>query len=211
MVQTGRGWAAAANRPPRVLEPPHAFGSRSTARPEPKYLETCHIFGGTVVASVYAAMAFCSLRRVSALLGLAVCLQASPADALGRVLSPNTGKASAEHLEVALARAPSRTTLFLRATVSGAASQFGVVVPVAPGSRIDPAAEGFFDALDDATAPRIVPPPATLACGATNASSVDAVLLSDASPTTFPKEVVHAADLGELEGCSTRSWSRSHE
>ncbi len=144
-------------------------------------------------------MAFFSFRRASALIGLGACLQAAPADAVGRVLSPSTGNASAEHLEVALARAPSRTTLFLRATVSGSASQFGVVVPVTAGSRLDPAAEGFFDALDDATAPRIVPPLATPRCGATTASSVDAAVLSDTSPTAFPKEVVHAADLGELE------------
>lgn len=153
-----------------------------------------------VVAPTRGAMAVRMQRLTVALYAAGVACAAQPAAAVTRVLSPSAG-IRAERLEVAVARAGARRTLFLRVGVSGSLGKFGLVLPAAAGARLDPAAEGFFEALDDATAPRIMPPPATLSCGATTSSSVHSTV-APSLPGALSKEVVVATSLAELESAA---------
>ncbi|MEZ4219486.1 MAG: DUF2330 domain-containing protein [Polyangiaceae bacterium] len=126
----------------------------------------------------------------------------SEAGAVGRVIAPSASSIQVTRTELAHSQAGSRTTTFFRVEVSGTATHFGVVLPALAGSRLDPASNAFFEALDESTAPRIVPPPATLSCGSTTSTSVQSLVLPTWIPTTFPSGVVVVKDLDELESAA---------
>lgn len=127
------------------------------------------------------------------------CLAAGgPARAAGRLLVPVGDSAKLERVEIALAPGPQRTSGWLRATVSGGAGKFAWVVAVAPGARLDPASEAWLDALDGATAPRVVPPVGAPACGATTATSVESLVDGAQPPVTAPTSVSVLANPTEV-------------
>src|SRR5690606_35827449 len=101
---------------------------------------------------VVAAAAFASL------------LVPAPAKAGGAVL-PKTGGVDPDLLDVrvAVAATPAGTTRWSSITVSDS-SRVMWLVPARPGAAVDWAADRWLEALDDATAVRILPPSAATVC-----------------------------------------------
>jgi hypothetical protein len=145
-------------------------------------------------------------RLIAGALSLACLLApAAPANAAGRVLTPSGSPLRLEAVRAAESRASGWATVWLSFRVAGDKGKFAVVLPVPPGSRIDPSLDAFFDALDHATAPRILPPDAAPACGETEDKSFE-----DTSAARVPSLAAtgvavlgsvaetqeHAADLG---------------
>ncbi len=110
-------------------------------------------------------------RRVA--FSLALVLAASSAQGAGRVLTASDGTIFVSSSRVAIARAPLWTTQWLSLGVEGGPGRLVVVLPVAPGTRVDPSLEAFFFAIDGVTAPRIRPPKPVLVCGATHEGSLE--------------------------------------
>ncbi len=59
---------------------------------------------------------------------------------------------------IAIAISPSRTTIWTNLRLDTGASPVGLVVPVPPGAALDHSSDAWFEALDEATAPRVFPP-----------------------------------------------------
>lgn len=126
------------------------------------------------------------LRRLAVPLALLACaLTAREAHAGGRVLTAGDSALFVSGARVAQARAPKWTTAWLSLDVDGGPGRFVLVLPVVPGTKLDPALDAFFSALDTSTAPRIRPPKPVLACGATHESSLEDTS-SSASHTLSP-------------------------
>jgi len=66
-----------------------------------------------------------------------------------------------------VAAAPSRTTRWVSLRLGERVDRAVVLVPVRSSARVDVGSTAFLDALDEATAPRIVPPPTPSPCGLT--------------------------------------------
>lgn len=86
-------------------------------------------------------------------------LTSATANANGGVLSPESATAPPSQLDVssAVAVTPFGTTRWARITVAGVPRAMWLV-PARPGAALDWSSEGWLDALDDASAPRIMPP-----------------------------------------------------
>lgn len=126
------------------------------------------------------------LRRLAVPLALLACsLTARESHAGGRVLTAGDSTLFVSGARVAQARAPKWTTAWLSLDVDGGPGRFVLVLPVVPGTKLDPALDAFFSALDTSTAPRIRPPKPVLACGATHESSLEDTS-SSASHTLSP-------------------------
>ncbi|HMY16005.1 MAG TPA: DUF2330 domain-containing protein, partial [Polyangium sp.] len=69
-----------------------------------------------------------------------------------------SGSAVPIEQRIAVAVSPSRTTVWTNLRLDSAAKPVGLVVPVPPGAALDHSSDAWFEALDDATAPRILPP-----------------------------------------------------
>ncbi|WP_437724593.1 DUF2330 domain-containing protein [Sorangium sp. So ce861] len=70
---------------------------------------------------------------------------------------PGAGQASVEQ-RVAVAAGPERTTLWTSLRFDGARGPVAVVVPVPPLAALDGSSDAWFEALEAATAPRVLPP-----------------------------------------------------
>ncbi len=70
---------------------------------------------------------------------------------------PGAGQASVEQ-RVAVAAGPERTTLWTSLRFDGARGPVAVVVPVPPLAALDVSSDAWFEALEAATAPRVLPP-----------------------------------------------------
>lgn len=79
---------------------------------------------------------------------------------------PKENVASSE-AKVAMAIAEARTTRWLSLRVKTEATALSWIVPMRPGAFVDAVPVAFFEALEDVTAPRIVPPPSPAPCGFT--------------------------------------------
>lgn len=88
----------------------------------------------------------------------ATALGISNAFAQGAVLAYPPNSSELRELQVAVATSEGQSTWWLGAKVEGAAQAIFVVVPAPPGSSVDLASDAWFEALSDATHPRIVPP-----------------------------------------------------
>ncbi|HSN99820.1 MAG TPA: hypothetical protein VLS89_16100, partial [Candidatus Nanopelagicales bacterium] len=79
----------------------------------------------------------------------------------------SSGEAAPLEQRVALAVGPDRTTLWtsVRVSSSGPGGALGIVAPAAPGAALDWSSSAWFEALEVATAPRVLAPP--LECGGT--------------------------------------------
>lgn len=112
------------------------------------------------------------LRRLA--LASLVCLSAAPpAAAGGRVLTEPGAPLAVRAVKIAVATAPSSTTEWLSLEVDGGPGRFVLVLPAPAGTKLDPALDAFFSALDTSTAPRVRPPKPVLACGSTHAGSFE--------------------------------------
>lgn len=113
-------------------------------------------------------MSSISLRhraRLFALVAGAPLLASATAHANGGVLSPESATAPPSQLDVssAVAVTPFGTTRWARITVAGVPKAMWLV-PARPGAALDWSSEAWLDALDDASAPRILPPAGDLKC-----------------------------------------------
>lgn len=108
------------------------------------------------------------MRTLLSILAATVVIAARshPAFAAGAVVGRGEQAPVVSGARMAVALTPGRTTRWMQVTVSGNQGGFLWLVPVAPGARVDRASDAWLDALDDATAPTILPPSAQPPCDA---------------------------------------------
>lgn len=99
-----------------------------------------------------------------ATLGLSHAAEALGAGALA---SAPAGPVPLAEATVVVAVAPSKTTRWASLRMGERVERAVFLVPVRPSARVDVGSMAFLDALDEATAPRIVPPPMPSSCGLT--------------------------------------------
>jgi hypothetical protein len=144
-------------------------------------------------------------HTTSALL-LAACLSAAtPALATGSLSSVDH---TPLELRVALSLGPDRTSLWTQLRVDSEAGQLAVVIPAAPGAALDWATPAWFEALEVASAPRVLPPEGVdAACpGQQPAPLIDLVGDSYHAATLTPLELLVLDD-----AASVASWAVSHQ
>jgi hypothetical protein len=147
-------------------------------------------------------MAFTGRRLAcSALAALVLAASAGSAHAQGRVLGAAGGAPEVAALRVAVALSPGRTTLWASYRLTGPAERAAIVFPVVPGAVVDPASDAWFEALEDATAPRVTPPsgysPATCGAGA-KTGTVDDTADALHAPTLAPSAVAVESTFDDL-------------
>lgn len=149
------------------------------------------------------------LRRLA--VGCAV-IGLSAAALLPADLRASASLSAAGHVPVeqriAIAVGPERTTLWSQLALSGSAGQIAFVVPAPDGSSIDLASDAWFEALEAATAPRVVPPAGadSLCPGISLDAAVDVVGQLGHTPTAVPAEVVLHENASEVA-----IWALSHD
>lgn len=143
----------------------------------------------------------------SGLLGTAVALGigvlAHPASAAGRVLTGASGTPKVTELRLAHAASPAWERTWAQYRLSGG-GRVAIVTAVRPGTHADPAPDAWFEALEAATAPRVVPPPAVPECG-NGAATVHVTGDLSHVPSLPPSEV---AVLGSLDALSDFAAAR---
>ncbi len=109
---------------------------------------------------------------------------------------------------IAIAVGPERTTLWSQLSLSGPAGQIALVVPAPDGSSIDLSSDAWFEALEAATAPRVLPPPdADAICPNTLLQApVDVIGQLGHLPSAVPAEIVLHDSASEVA-----SWALSHD
>jgi hypothetical protein len=109
---------------------------------------------------------------VAAATSVACLLAGKSAIAVGRLLAPAGTARPVAELRAALALAPRQTSVWWSLVLQGPARRVVLVVPAAPGTAIDPASSHWFDALEQATAPKIALSVAGQLCGGVPGSPV---------------------------------------
>jgi hypothetical protein len=94
------------------------------------------------------------------------------------------GDARVVEQRLALSASNGRVALWSQVRLAGTTGEVGIVLPVADGAQLDWASRAFFESLEVATAPRIVPPPGSPGC-----------------PGEEPQNVAHVA--GDVQGSAT--------
>src|ERR1700761_3225622 len=102
---------------------------------------------------------------VAGLLTAALLGGSRDARATGAIVTSPDGASSTTEVRVAVSSTGTRTSRWASIHVHGAATSFAWVVPVKPNAFVDLASDGWLEALEDATAPRVVPPDAAPPCG----------------------------------------------
>ncbi|WP_437689542.1 DUF2330 domain-containing protein [Sorangium sp. So ce176] len=98
------------------------------------------------------------MHRRSLALALPAVLLSFSGDALAAgALLPGAGQASVEQ-RVAVAAGPERTTIWTSLRFQGASGPVALVVPVPPLAALDVSSDAWLEALEAATAPRVLPP-----------------------------------------------------
>ena len=100
----------------------------------------------------------------AAALALPTMLVASPVHAMGAIVSSPDGSSSVAGIHIALAATPTRTTRWVSLDVHGSAKAFAWILPVLPTGYVDAASDAWLEALEEASAPRVVPPPSPAGC-----------------------------------------------
>ena len=139
-------------------------------------------------------------RPGAVVVALLLLLSALPARAVGRVIPSLDGPVQLDELRVAVALSPGRTTLWASFRVSGTAKHAAVVLPVVPGSLVDPASDAWFRALESATAPRVMPAGTLPAC-VEGAGDVKLENTARDAPTTtlHPLQIAVLASIADLD------------
>ncbi|MSP25653.1 MAG: DUF2330 domain-containing protein [Myxococcales bacterium] len=136
---------------------------------------------------------------------LAFALGSEPAHALG--LASGEPTLSTNRLRIAVAVGPYGSTYWAELRTEGANATAALVFPAPQGASLDTSSEAWFEALEAATAPRVVTPLGQAAScgGAPNEQRVDAIgeLLHEAPSPLL--EVAVLADLKALE-----AWATAH-
>jgi hypothetical protein len=128
------------------------------------------------------------------------------ARAMGAIVSSPPGASSAVALRFAVAESEEPSAPSARwasVTVQGSATAFAWIVPARPGALLELSPDAWLEALEAATAPRVVAPDATPPCGFTGGAEVEGSFTPTA--TTSPGAVVVAADRPTLDA-ALASW-----
>ncbi len=141
-------------------------------------------------------------------LGVACALVAS----LGGGTSHAIGIAGDTHAieqRIALSIGPQRTTLWSQMRVSGAAGTFAIVVPARPGASLDWATDAWLEALQAASAPRILPNPDTDATCPDETAVDDPVHVAGMLAHTSPLVPIGGVEVLD-DAAAVSSWAGSH-
>lgn len=128
---------------------------------------------------------------------------------MGAIVSSPPGASSAVAVRVAVAASDEQgapTARWASVTVQGSATAFAWIVPARPGALLELSPDAWLEALESATAPRVVPPDATPPCGFPGGVEVEGSFTPTA--TTAPGAVVVAADRPTLDA-ALASWGLS--
>jgi hypothetical protein len=101
---------------------------------------------------------------VAVALALPAMLVAPLARAMGAIVSSPDGSSSIAGVHMALAATPTRTTRWVSLDVHGSATAFAWILPVLPTGYVDAATDAWLEALEEASAPRVVPPASPAGC-----------------------------------------------
>jgi len=111
---------------------------------------------------------------------------------MGAIVTSPPGSSSVSEVRIAIAETPTRTTRWVSLRVHGTATSFAWIVPVKPNGFLDLASDAWLESLEEASAPRVVPPDAPAPC--TVNGSVDVEGDMSHVSTATPGPVVVAAD-----------------
>jgi hypothetical protein len=128
------------------------------------------------------------------------------AKAMGAIVSSPPGAAQTTSVRVAVASAGTRTSRWVSLHVHGGAASFAWIVPARPGAFVDLASDAWLESLEDATAPRVVPPWAPPPAACSPASGVDVAGDTAHVATTSPDAIATAADEAALAS-TLAAWS----
>ena len=106
-----------------------------------------------------------------AIVGLALLL-ASDAGAVGGVIGPAGESLTVAEARYAVAISPAETTRWASIKLQSFPGAMAWLIPIRPGARVDEASDAWFEALELATAPRIVP---TSSCATSAAAATEIV------------------------------------
>lgn len=121
---------------------------------------------------------------------------------MGAIVSSPPGASSTTDVRVAVSSTGTRTSRWVSLHVHGTATAFAWIVPVKPNAFVDLTSDAWLESLEDATAPRVVPPDVSPPCGA-GGVEVDGSLSHVV--TTVPDSVATAADVATL-GNTLAGW-----
>jgi hypothetical protein len=147
----------------------------------------------------------CIVRARSFLLAgclFAAALTSGRARAMGAIVSSPPGASSTTEVRIAVSSTGTRTSRWVSLHVHGTATAFAWVVPVKPSAFVDLTSDAWLESLEDATAPRVVPPDVSPPCGA-GGVEVDGELAH--ITTTVPDSVATAPDVATL-GNTLAGW-----
>lgn len=147
-----------------------------------------------------------SFRVAVAAVTLACLAAPATARAMGAVVSSPAGASSAVAVRVAVAASDepgAPTAKWGSVTVQGSATAFAWIVPVRPGALLELSPDAWLEALEAATAPRVVPPDPAPPCDFTGGAEVEGSFTPTA--TTAPGAVVVATDRATLDA-ALASW-----
>jgi len=118
---------------------------------------------------------------------------------MGAIATAPTSTTAASEVRAAVASDGTRTSQWVSLRVHGDGAAFAWVLPVKPGTFVDLASDAWLESLEDATAPRLLPPGPTppLSCVATLGVELDGDP-SHVAPVA-PDAVVAAADPATLD------------
>jgi hypothetical protein len=124
-------------------------------------------------------------------------LTSARAHAMGAVVSSPPGSSSTTDVRIAVSSTGTRTSRWVSLHVHGTATAFAWVIPVKPSAFVDLTSDAWLESLEDATAPRVVPPEVPPPCGE-GGVEVDGELSHVV--TSMPDSVATAADAPTLTG-----------
>lgn len=126
----------------------------------------------------------------------------SPLFAQTAVLPAPADTSETRELQVAFASSPTQSTLWFSARIYGASDRVFAVIPAPPGAAIDVASDAWFEALRDATNPRVLPPSQKApSCGSVAApfeGTFDLVGVSDHVATLEPSSDVTTKTFSQI-------------
>jgi hypothetical protein len=138
-----------------------------------------------------------SSRILAAFVAAFALSTSAPAFALGAIITDPPGASAAVEVREAVAASGGRSIRWGSAHLRGAATTVGWLVPAMPGAALDLVSNGWFEALDAATAPRVVPPDVAPPCGIAGGVEVEGDFTH--TLTVAPGSVAVASDRSSLD------------
>ena len=141
------------------------------------------------------------MRLRTALVVAASLATATEASAAGVLVADPPSSAFVEEIRAAVSVDPSGSTMWVAARIAGAADHVVWIVPRAPGAAVDLATSAWLDALEDATAPRVIAPKTSACEGPAEVVGTGDLPLGVEPPTA--RRIASAAALSDTEA----AWS----